>query len=87
MANPKYFPKPDDLDGHLVHAAEECSEVIKEAMKYLRFGAVFKGDNGMYINIRDDLREEINDLRGALSRLDQCLDREDRLDAEAEIGR
>ena len=64
--NPKYLPT--DLNGKLVHVADECAEVTNVICKIQRFGIDFQHPFTGVRN-REKLQEEITDLRGALVRL------------------
>lgn len=72
---PAFVPHPDDLDGLLVHASEECSEVIKAACKIQRFGFEFITPKGVRLDFRKDLMDEIADAKAAFERLVDCVNR------------
>ncbi len=68
MGDPRYYPRSQS--GKLAHVIQECAEVIQAATKLVLFGAdATDPHTGIKYDNIAKLREEIDDLRGAIDRL------------------
>ena len=77
MVDQRYL-RPRDVDFCLAHVVEECGEVLAAAGKTQRWG--FESyDPTIPIEKRISnaqwLRQEIDDLKGAIERLENCMDK------------